>query len=667
MIVVRRAIQAVIVVVCLLPALGGAQSKRSLRVDDLYRVRSVRDAQLSPEGEWVAYVVSQPDSVRDRSNSDIYMTSWDGSRTIQLTHTPDGESLPRWSPDGKYLAFSASRGDTKNGGQIWLLDRAGGEAFKLTDHKGGVGSYVWSPDSKRIAFVSQDPEPEAGKDTAAKTAKPIVIDRYAFKRDVEGFLGERRSHLWVFDVAAKKEEQITTGSFDDSNPSWSPDGMMLAFTSERAADPDRDNNTDVFVVEARKGASIKQLTTWLGPDGGRPAWSPDGKSLAYFQGSEPILSAYSQNRLAIVPAGGGAARILTASLDRPVSDAEWAADGKSIYVLLTDDRAQHVARVTVADGVVQRLTDGRRVVSEISVQKGRVAVVAGTTAQPNEVQALEDGALRPLSHQNDAFVSEVQFATTEDFSAKGKDGTLVNGLLVKPIGYESGTKAPTLLRIHGGPNGQDQHSFSFERELFAANGYAVINANYRGSSGRGQDYQKAIFADWGNKEVQDLLAAVDQVVASGVADPDRLGIGGWSYGGILTDYTIATTTRFKAATSGAGSALQTTMYGTDQYIFQYEKELGEPWKNPKLWEKVSYPFWHADRIKTPTLFLGGEKDFNVPVQGGEQMYMALKSQGIDTQMIVYPGQFHGITTPSYQKDRLMRYLAWYDRYLKPKM
>ncbi|MFN8582592.1 MAG: prolyl oligopeptidase family serine peptidase, partial [Gemmatimonadaceae bacterium] len=197
-----------------------------------------------------------------------------------------------------------------------------------------------------------------------------------------------------------------------------------------------------------------------------------------------------------------------------------------------------------------------------------------------------------------------------------------------------------------------------------ANGYAVIAANYRGSSGRGQDYQKAIFADWGNKEVQDLLAAVDQVVASGVADPDRLGIGGWSYGGILTDYTIATTTRFKAATSGAGSALQTTMYGTDQYIFQYEAELGAPWKNPKLWEKLSYPFWHADKIKTPTLFLGGEKDFNVPVTGGEQMYMALKSQGIDTEMIVYPNQFHGITVPSYQKDRLLRYLAWYDKYLK---
>ncbi|MBV6522303.1 MAG: Dipeptidyl-peptidase 5 [Gemmatimonadaceae bacterium] len=646
-----------------------AQTGRPLRLEDLYRVRTVRDARLSPDGEWVAYVVSQLDSVRDRGNSDIYMTSWDGSRTIQLTHSPDGESSPRWSPDGKYLSFVASRGESRGGGQIWLLDRRGGEAFKLTEHKGGVGSYAWSPDSKRIVFVSQDPEPEPPKDTsAARTPKPIVIDRYAFKRDVEGFLDERRSHVWVFDVATRKEEQITTGPFDDSNPSWSPDGTRIAFVSERGADPDRHNNSDIFVVAARAGAPITQLTTWSGPDQGRPAWSPDGKWIAYLQGSEPELYAYSQGMLAIVPADGGAPSVLTAALDRPVNSPEWAADGQSIHVLVTDDRVQYVGRVRVADGSMQRLTDGRRVVSELTLRPdGRMAVVEGTATRPNEVAALEGGQLRQLSHENDAWIADVRFATTEDFTAKGKDGTTVNGLLVKPAGYQGGTRIPTLLRIHGGPNGQDQHSFSFERELFAANGYAVINANYRGSSGRGQDFQKAIFADWGNKEVQDLLTAVDHVVALGVADPDRLGIGGWSYGGILTDYTIATTTRFKAATSGAGSALQTTMYGTDQYIYQYEHELGAPWKNAKVWEKVSYPFWHADRIKTPTLFMGGEKDFNVPIQGSEQMYMALKSQGIDTQLIVYPGQFHGITTPSFQRDRLQRYVAWYDKYLKPRM
>ena len=193
----------------------------------------------------------------------------------------------------------------------------------------------------------------------------------------------------------------------------------------------------------------------------------------------------------------------------------------------------------------------------------------------------------------------------------------------------------------------------------------VLAINYRGSAGRGQACQKAIHRDWGNLEVVDLLGAVDEAVRQGIADPDRLGIGGWSYGGISTNYTIATDPRFKAAVSGAGSSLQFSMYGIDQYILQYDQEMGQPWKTRDAWMKVSYPFFHADRIKTPTLFLGGEKDFNVPIAGSEQMYQALKSLGVDTQLVVYPGQFHGLTIPSYERDRLQRYLDWFNKYLAP--
>jgi len=647
-----------------------APAKRPVNVNDLFRLRTVRDAQIAPDGEWVAYVVGTVDSARDRSNSDLYMVRWDGSRAVQLTFTSEGEGSPRWSPDGRYLSFVASRGTSRSGGQIWLLDRAGGEAQKLTDLKSGVSGYEWSPDSKRIVIVAQDPDsaaPAVGDSARPRTAKPIVIDRYHFKQDGQGYLGNRRSHLYVFDVAARKAEQITSGPYGENNASWSPDGRFIAFVSERAADPDRVNDPNVYVMEARVGAEPRQLTTWSGPDGGRPAWSPDGKWLAYLQGSEPQYSAYGLNQLAIVPVDGGAARVLTAALDRPVSQPEWTPDGSEILGLVADDRVAYPVRVRVSDGSVRRLLEepSRGVVSDLSTSAGGlVAVLAGSATQPTEIYALEKGTLRALTSENRAWLADVQLATTEDFSAKGKDGTIVTGLLVKPAGYQSGARYPTLLRIHGGPNGQDQHSFNLERELFAANGYAVIAVNYRGSSGRGAAYQKAIYADWGNKEVQDLLAAVDHVVAIGVADPDRLGIGGWSYGGILTDYTIATTTRFKAATSGAGSALQSSMYGVDQYIYQYDTEVGPPWKNQALWDKLSYPFWHADRIKTPTLFMGGERDFNVPIAGGEQMYQALKSQNIDTQLIVYPGQNHGISTPSYQKDRLERYLVWYAKYLK---
>jgi len=282
------------------------------------------------------------------------------------------------------------------------------------------------------------------------------------------------------------------------------------------------------------------------------------------------------------------------------------------------------------------------------------------------VYAVEGGALRQLTHQNDALFAELDIAPTEEVNFKSKDGTDVHGLLTYPVSYVKGTKVPLLLRIHGGPNGQDQHSFSAERQFFAANGYAVLAVNYRGSSGRGMKYSRSIFADWGHYEVEDLQAGVDHVIKMGVADPDRLGVGGWSYGGILTDYMIATDTRFKAATSGAGTAFTVAFYGTDQYIIQYDYEIGPPW-NPKAWEtyqKISYPFLHADRIKTPTLFLGGERDFNVPVQGGQQMYQALRSLGIDTQMVIYPNENHGISRPSYVRDRYERYLAWYDKYLK---
>jgi dipeptidyl aminopeptidase/acylaminoacyl peptidase len=261
-------------------------------------------------------------------------------------------------------------------------------------------------------------------------------------------------------------------------------------------------------------------------------------------------------------------------------------------------------------------------------------------------------------------MKDLLLGTTGEFTSKSKDGAEVHGLIEKPASFREGQKYPTLLRIHGGPNGEDEHAFSFEREIFAANGYVVVTVNYRGSNGRGGAYQKAIFADWGGKEVVDLLGAMDEVEKLPYVDADRLGIGGWSYGGILTDYTIATDGRFKAATSGAGSALQLSMYGVDEYITQYENEIGPPWKSQDLWIKISYPFFHADRIKTPTLFLGGEKDFNVPLVGGEQMYQALKSLAVDTELVIYPNQFHGITVPSYKVDRLQRYLDWYAKYLK---
>jgi dipeptidyl aminopeptidase/acylaminoacyl peptidase len=659
--------------------------KRPISLDDLGRLKDVRDPQCSPDGKTVAFVVSSTDVKEDKSNAHIWTIGADGQGERQLTSSQESESSPKFSPDGKYLSFTSSRPGKAKGNQVWLLDRSGGEASQLTELKGRLQGYEWSPDSKHLALVVGDPDPDAPDTPAAgsaengsstkKAPKPIVIDRYKYKQDVQGYLlSGRHSYIYLFDIDSKKLDRLTNGKVDESAPSWSPDGARIAFMSNRNQDPDREPSSQMFVVDAKPGATEKALTPPTSRGGrGRAEWSADGKWITFLEGDEKKYGAYGMEHLTIVAGDGSAPPQRVAAseaLDRGVSQPRWSDDGKNIYAIVADDMSAYGERIPVGAGSAVRITDKPIVLGQRHSAGSCAVAISGDDSHHNEVYSATSvgGKLqfRPLTHQNDALFAELQLGATEEVSAKSKDGTEVHGLLTKPVGYVAGTKVPLLLRIHGGPNGQDQHSFSFERQWFAANGYAVLAVNYRGSSGRGAKFSRAIFADWGHYEVDDLEASLDQVIKMGIADPNRLGVGGWSYGGILTDYMIATDTRLKAATSGAGTAFTVAFYGTDQYILQYDYEIGPPW-DPKAWEtyqKISYPFLHADRIKTPTLFLGGERDFNVPVQGGQQMYQALRSLGIDTQLVIYPNEFHGISRPSYVRDRYERYLAWYDKYLK---
>jgi dipeptidyl aminopeptidase/acylaminoacyl peptidase len=656
---------------------SASTTPRSITIDDYFQIRDVSQPELSPDGQWVAYTVRTRMLKEDKNEQRLWMISTHGGDPIPMTAEGVSSSHSRWSPDGKYLAFLSARSAGK--AQVWLLNRLGGEAVRLTETVQGVNDFEWSPDSTRLVLVLQDPKPEdiesakekdKDKEKPAakpKTPPPYVIDRLQFKEDTVGYLDHRRTHLYIFDVASKKTTQITSGDYDDNEPAWSPDGKSLAFTSNRSApDPDRNYNSDIWVVAADntdKGAHLTQITTNPGPDR-QPTWSPDGKWIAFVTQTDIKDMIYATHHLAIAPSTGGEAKVLTLAFDRSIRRPRFSPDGHYIYFTADDDGTHNLCRIAVTGGEITRPIGGRLTVNSYSLGKdGAIAAQIATLDRPDEIFLSNGTDLKRLTKTNDALISQLRLAKVEYVHFKSQDGTPVSGYLYKPLDYTPGKKVPTLLNPHGGPVGQYSASFYHLAELYAANGYAVLLPNPRGSSGYGQKFCEAIFADWGNKDYQDDMAMVDYALAQGIADADKLGVGGWSYGAMSTDFIIAQTTRFKAAISGAGIALLPTGFGHDHYQKDYFYELGYPWDNKAVWERVS-PFYRVNNITTPTLFMGGEIDWNVPIIGSEQMYQALKSLGRTTELVVYPGEYHGFTVPSHIKDRLERYLAWYAHYVK---
>ena len=648
--------------ICAGAAAVGA-SKRALDASDFERLLSVDAVACSADGAWVAYTVEGSDLDSDERKTSVWMTDFQGSTDLKLTAAAESASDPKFSPDGRYVAFLSERkDDTKS---LSLLDRRGGEAQPLDGVAGDVREYAWSPDGARLVISMSKAVAEA------KTPRPIVIDRLHFKQDRQGYLtAADRTQLYLYDLATKTLTPLTTErDADDTAPMFSPDGRQIAFFSNGTTDEDRTAKLELDVIEPRGGAVARKLTELFAPNKPVLRWTPDGTRLLYTTGLEPRLNAYIQDRLSVFTLAEGKSKLLTERLDRALSAVSAASDD-SVEAIVEDDGVELPASVRLDTGEIQRLATGKWTATSICAAGKHLAVVASNDSSAPEVYAVEPAGLRKLTHHNDAEMAELALGGVEDISFPSRDGTIVHGMMVKPADYRPGQTYPTILWIHGGPNGQDSHGLSIdayspelERQWFAAHGYVVLAVNYRGSSGRGAAFAQSMAADWGHKEVADLLGAVDYAVREKIADPRRLGVGGWSYGGILTDYVIASDTRFKAAVSGAGSANQISMYGADEYIMQYNAELQPPWASTPLWLKVSYPFFHADRIKTPTLFLGGEKDFNVPIAGGEQMYAALRTLGVPAQLIVYPGQNHVLTRPSYITDCIQRYLAWFDRYL----
>ncbi|EED35317.1 peptidase S9, prolyl oligopeptidase active site region [Luminiphilus syltensis NOR5-1B] len=648
-----------------------ATQQRSLTIDDLLALKSVAAPAISPDAGWVAYTVEAVDGEADESSTQIFMVSRAGDDVVQLTADDYSASSPRWSPDGRYLGFLAARGaeDDEPKTQVWTLDRRGGEAQAYTAVDQGVSDFRWAPDGKGMLLVIRDKTAaDLERETAHEEGRderplPHVIDRLEFKQDGVPYLDRSRTHIYAVRGRGETPLQLTFGDFDDSQPAWRPDGREIAFVSNRADEPDATQNTDIWIVSAVGDASsrkARRVTSNIGSDYA-PAWSRDGKQIAYVTVTEPDLIWYATNHLAIVPAAGGTARVLTAALDRNVIKPAFTPDGRGITFVLEDSAEQHLARYDLETGSIDRQVRGELIVEDYSQNlAGDTALTISVPHSPAEVFLLADDALEPLTRTNANVLSGLGLAEVNNVTFPSADGTEVEGFIFTPPDFRKGRRYPTILRIHGGPVSQYDFGFNAEAQLFAAEGYVVVISNPRGSSGYGQDYSAALFANWGVPDFEDVMAAVDYAIDQGYSDPDRLGVGGWSYGGILTNYVITKSDRFAGAITGASEVNYIANYGHDQYQYIWEAELGLPWENKEAWERIS-PWEGVDKVVTPTLVIGGKDDWNVPIQNSEQLYQALKRRGIDTQLVVYPDEDHSIDRPSFRRDRWQRYLDWYDR------
>lgn len=643
----------------MLPGLAMAASPFTL--DDYYLWTSVSEPAFSPSGDRVAYVVSTNDKERDEGTSDLWVVPWSGGKPSALTRTPKtSEWQPRFSVDGKTLYFLSDAGKDETT-QLWRMNAKGGRATKITDIPGGVGDYDLAPDGKRAVIVA-----EVGLQVGneSEIPPPIETDRFVFKWDGKGYLDDRTEQLFIVELANGKARQFTQGLRDHGVPAWSPDGNSIAYTGKDRGDSDRDSNFEVFVQRIDSGEA-KKISVLEGPDndpdwGARPGWSPDSRRVLWLEGGESQWIYYATPHLAI-------ADLATGEVTRPGNIDRWfyypkfAPDG-SVVALIEQDRDTWLARIDPASGRIDYLTSGKRFGSDFAVApNGNLALLDSDVATPAELYAVD--GLRQLTNHN-AWIADRALGEVRDVSFMSGD-TEIHGYVTLPPGYDAAKRYPLLADLHGGPVYQHSHEFDLTPRLNAAAGYAVISINPRGSSGRGFDFSRAIYADWGNLDAKDISAGLTHAIDAGIADPQRIGVYGWSYGGILTDYMIASDPRIKAAVSGAGVANVLAQFGVDMYYREYMYELGAPWENFETWKKLAYPFLHPERITAATMFQCAADDDNVPCVGSEQMYQALKTRGVPTRLIVYPGQNHGLTVPSYLVHRDRINIEWFDRWLKP--
>ncbi|NNM07523.1 MAG: S9 family peptidase, partial [Gemmatimonadetes bacterium] len=485
------------------PASGQVTERRALTIDDQFLIERIGSPRISPDGQRIAYTVGTTEYDTNSSETRIWLVDRDGGPPVPMTGTGSSASNPRWSPDGSRLSFLAERGGGKT--QVWALNLLhGGEAELLTRTEESVSAFEWAPDGQRLVLVIKDPRPK--KNPAAKTKsgedipEPWVVDRLQIKRDYIGYLDHRRDHLYTYDLATGETLQITSGDYDDSGPVWSPDGEAIAFVSNRTPDPDANFDTNIWLVDPENtdpGANLTQVTTNPGPDRS-PAWSPDGRRIAYITETDVDHAPYDVPQVAVIEPGGRA-MLLSESLDRGVSNPVFSGDGGSIYFQVEDSGESHLAMVSSRGGPVTRVIEGPRAVSAVTIaEDGSIVALISGPHDPGSLYLREDGGgLRKLTNNNEELLAGLQLAEVVDVRFPSADGTEIEGFFFKPLGFQEGVRYPTILRIHGGPVSQYTYGWNYEAQLFAANGYLVVTTNPRGSSGYGKAFQMGIWQSWG--------------------------------------------------------------------------------------------------------------------------------------------------------------------------